>query len=248
MTTTNLTLRLAITLAASALLLPAQQQPQILHITYVKVQPGMGSEWREMQQTVIAANKKAGTPWRDVWSTNVFGEPTFVTIFPVGKMERYDSPNPVRKMMNDTDYARFVQKMGRIVGESRNVLVRTRPDLSIESGNSKSTRAVVTTIDVVPGKQAEFEAFVKADLKPAWQKAGLKDVWVHQTMMGGSLTEYTIVGLFDKWAEMNDGSPLERSLGMEGMMKLRAKSYGLVNSISNMAAFRIADLSYAPAQ
>ena len=247
MTMNHLTRRLAITLAATAFLLPAQQS-EMLHITYVKVQPGMGNDWREMQQTSIAAYKKEGTPWREVWSTNVFGEPMFVTVFPVGKMERYDTPNPVRKMMNDTDYTRYVQKMGRIVAESRNVLVRTRPDLSIQSGANKPARAVVTTVDVVPGKQAEFEAFVKSELKPAWQKASLKDVWVQQTVMGGSGTEYTIIGLFDKWAEMNEGTAMERALGPEGLQKLRAKAYGIVGSIRNMTASHIDALSYAPAQ
>lgn len=242
---TALSLRLAVLSTALPLMLPAQQAPQILHLTYVKVQPGMAMDYREMQQTVMAASKKDGTPWRDVWSTNVFGEPMFVTVFPVGKMERYDTPNPVRKMLDDTEYARYLQRMGRIVANSANVLVRTRPDLSIQSGAAEATRAVITTIDVVPGKQAEFEAFVKSDLKPTWQKAGMKDVWVHQTLMGGSQTEYTIVGLFSKWAEMNDGSPLERSLGMEGMLKLRAKGYGIVNRISNMAAMKIPELSYA---
>lgn len=236
--------RLAVLAAAVPLLLPAQQQSQMLHITYYKVQPGMAQDFREMQKIQNEAHKKAGTPWRDVWSTLIFGEPMFVTVFPVGKMTRYNSPNPVRAMLNDTDYARYIQQMSKIVASSQNVLVRTRPDLGISGGRQAAKYAVVTTVEVMPGKQTAFEGFITADLKPVWQKAGLKEVWVHTPVLGDSNVQYVILGLFDDWNEMEGGTAIERALGVEGARKLRDKAAGMTVSVKNMAATRIAELSY----
>lgn len=246
MSMTALIARLALSAAAFVLLLPAQQQPELQHVIFTKLHPGMASEFREMQAVYNAAYKKEGTPWRHVWSTSVFGEPGYVVAFPVGKMERYDTPSPVRKMMNDMEFASHQQKMSRIVASSHSVLVRTRPDLGLSSGRTKAVRALVTTIVVTPGKNQEFEAFIKNDVKPAWQKAGMKDVWADQTVMGGVSTEYTFLYLFDKWSEMEGGSPMERALGREAWDKIRGKIAGLATSVRTDVAQLHADLSYQP--
>jgi hypothetical protein len=249
MSKTALIARLALLSAVFTVLLPAQQaQPELQHVIFVKTQPGMVAEWREMQAMVNEAYKKEGTPWRHVWSTAVFGEQMHVIAFPVGKMERYETGNPVRKMLNDAEYARYTQKMSRIVASSHSVLVTTRPDLSISSGRTKPHRAMVTTVVVTPGKYLEFEAFVKNDLIPAWKKAGLKDVWVDQNVMGGNATEYTILTLFDKWSEMDGGGPMVRALGKEGWDKIRARAAGLSTSIRNEVSQFAPELSYSPAK
>jgi len=208
----------------------------------------MTADFREMQAAINEAFKKEGIPWRAVWTTAVFGEQGFVVAFPVGKMERYDSPNPVRKAMNDADYARYTQKMNRIVASSHSVLVRTRPDLGISSGRATPSRAVVTTVVVEPGKGAAFEAFVKNQLMPAWQKGGMKDVWVDQTLMGSASTEYTFLYLFDKWAEMEGGSPMEKALGKEAWDKVRSNIAGLATSVKTEVAMYVPELSYQPAK
>lgn len=243
MSMTALIARLALSAAAFALLLPAQQS-ELQHVTFVKLHPGMAAEYREIQAATNAAYKKEGAPYRSVWATAIFGEQMYVTVFPVGKMERYESPSPMRKVMNDTEYANYQQKMRRIVASSQSVLVRTRPDLGLSSGRTKPARALVTTIVVTPGKLQEFEAFVKNDLKPAWQKGGMKDVWADQTIMGGISTEYTFLYLFDKWSEMEGGNPMERALGREAWDKIRARIAGLATSVRTDVAQYQADLSY----
>lgn len=236
-------LRLAVLPAVFVLLLPAQE-PQLLHLVMTKLQPGAAAEFREMQTKVNEAYKKDGIPWRQVWSTSVFGEAQYVAVFPVGKMERYETPNPVRKMLNDTDYARYIQKVSRLIASNRSALVTTRPDLSIMSEDRQPKRAIVTTLIAEPGRQAAVEAVILNDLKPAWQKAGLKDVWVHLTLLGGPVTEYTIVALIDNWAEMEGGGPLVRALGREGWDKVRQKMAGLATSIENSVMAHQPDLSY----
>jgi hypothetical protein len=249
MNATALLTRLALSAAASALLLPAQPgSSELQHVIFTKVQPGMAADFREMQAEINEAYKKEGTPWRAVWTTAIFGEPGYVVAFPVGKMERYDTPNPVRKSMNDADYARYTQKMARIVASTHHVLVRTRPDLGISSGRTTANRAVVTTVVVEPGKTAAFEAFVKNHLIPAWQKGGMKDVWVDQTLMGSAANEYTFLYLFDKWAEMEGGSPMEKALGREGWDKVRSNIAGLAKSVKTDVAAYVPELSYQPAK
>lgn len=245
MSLTALTARLAFSAAAFVLLLPAQQpQSELLHFVTVKVHPGMSTEWLEMQAAINAAFKKEGVPWRHLWSTAVFGEPTFISVFPVGKMERYESPNPLQKTMSGVDFANFMQKAGRVVASSHGVLARTRPDLGLSSGRRKPHRALATTLVVEPGKHAAFEAYIKNDLKPVWQKGGMKDVWVAQSLIGASPTEYTVLYLFDKWTELEGGSPMERALGPEGWEKLRSKVAGVVSSVRNATIMFHTEQSY----
>ena len=243
------TLRLGVALAASILTAHAQEQSQMLHLTFVSVNPGMGPDFEEMQKTINDASRKQGTKRREVWTTAIFGEPMYVTVFPVASMATYDSPNPMRASMNDIEYSRFVQRMSRIVRGARQVMVRTRPDLGISSGEHRpNTMAVATSVNVMYGKQAEFERYLKNEVMAALRRAGVKDAWVHQTVMGGPMTEYTLLTPFDKWESMENGSPLERTLGPDGLLALRAKAAGTVTSIQNVVTRRIETLGYMPAQ
>lgn len=241
------TIELAIVSALILLPLSAQER-QLLHIVSTKLQPGALAEYREMQTPVNQALKKDGIPWRQVWSTAVFGDPMFVSAVPVEKMDRYETPNPVRKMMNDADYELYVKKMSRLVAESKSKLVVTRPDLGLSSGRSIPKHAVITTVVVAPGRHAEFESYVKSEVIPAWKKAGIKDVWANAAVFGTYSTEYNFVALFDDWSEMNGGGPIVRVLGQEAWDNVRSKIAGLATSVQNGIASYHPALSYMPEQ
>lgn len=240
------TRRSAILTAAFTLGVYAQQQPELMHMTMVKVHPGMGPEWLELQAQAKAAYQKDGVPWRHVWVPAVFGDAVYYTVFPVGKMERYESPNPMRKTMKEAEYNLYVRRMTRVLSSSQSVLATSRPDLGLGSGRAKPVRAVATTVVVEPGKNMAFEAFVKSELRPAWQKAGMKEVWVAQMLLGGSTTEYVVLYLFDKWSEMEGGSPMERALGKQAWDQVRQKIAGLATSVRNEVIALDQDLSYLP--
>ena len=50
--------------------------------------------------------------------------------------------------------------------------------------------------------------------------------------------------LYEKFADLDGGSPVEKALGPEGRRKLRQKSAGVIASMEKMVARRIAELSY----
>ena len=79
---------------------------------------------------------------------------------------------------------------------------------------------------------------------PALKKAGVKDAWMHKTMFGGSASEYTVVLLYNKFADVDAGSPLARGLGPDGVAALRAKTQGMIQSTSYTFIRNIPELGY----
>jgi hypothetical protein len=43
--------------------------------------------------------------------------------------------------------------------------------------------------------------------------AGVKDFWVHRTVLGGQIGEYTYLLLFDKWADLDALGSMQKLLG-----------------------------------
>jgi hypothetical protein len=224
----------------------AQDQPEVLRLARVKVKPNMAEEHRALQATINEGLKKAGVPWRDLWQMAGFGDVgSFVSVTPMDTLAVLDGPNPLLKGLGQEAFAAYQSRARNVYESAHYELVRIRRDLSLVSGRSEPpTLAVVTTIRTVPGKEDAFEELIRSDIAPAWKKGGVKDAWVHKTILGGSPQTYTIVVLYEKFAELDGGSPIEKALGPEGMRKLRQKSAGVIASMENMVARRIAELSY----
>ena len=55
--------------------------------------------------------------------------------------------------------------------------------------------AIITVVEIVPGKRAEFEAFIKKDVVPAMQKAQVRGYHVMEVVYGENTGGYiTAVG------------------------------------------------------
>ena len=106
-----------------------------------------------------------------------------------------DGPNLLLKGLGQEAFATYQSRARNVYESAHHELVRIRRDSSLVSGRSEPPiLAVVTTIRIVPGKEDAFEELIKSDIAPAWEKGGVKDTWVHKTMLGGSPQTYTIRG------------------------------------------------------
>lgn len=91
---------------------------------------------------------------------------------------------------------------------------------------------VVTQISVKPEMMVEFQNFMKNTTNPALKKGGVKwrEVW-QSTNYAGDAFEFVIVAGFDKFADFDGPSPLEKALGSQGFAEWSAKAGSFVKSV-----------------
>jgi hypothetical protein len=207
------------------------ESPQLISVTFAQVKPSAWSQFMDMQRDEsVPMLKKAGLPWRVVWSSGVFAEGfTAVSVTPIASMAQYDQPGPAMRVLGEEGARAYNAKLREMFTESRTFLMRTRPDMSFRTDPNATPRmAVVTTVSVVPGRTADFEALIKSDVVPALKKAGVKTYSVSQTVLGGDVNEYTLLMHFDNFAAMDQPWGLEKALGQDGALALVKKFSGII--------------------
>jgi hypothetical protein len=230
-------------LAAQA---PKPAASQLFMANFVTVKSGMGPQYTDIQiKEVMPALKKAGSS-RQAWSSGVFGEAGGFAFFtPVSDMAQFDKEAPLRQALGEEAAAALNAKTAQLVESRRAMLVRSRPDLSYEPtpGGAPAALALVTEVDVAPGRKGDFEAFVKKEVLPAMQQAKAKSYSVLEVVYGGSINSYfTAVG-YDDYASLGKGHPFQVALGEEGARKLDARVTGIVVHVERFVARYRADLS-----
>ena len=98
----------------------------------------------------------------------------------------------------------------------------------------------VSVISIKPEMVTEWEAFLKAESLPAYQKAGVKqrDVW--KTATFGDVFEYVVVTPIENFAQYDGTALLVKALGEEGARAYRAKAARFI------ANYRIFSLQMRP--
>ncbi len=221
--------------------------PSWTHVTVSKVKPDMLQEWTDLQKNEVnPALKKAGVPWRGVWQTAVFGDSyEWAAVTPIEKFAQYDEPSPLVKALGQEGFTRLITKIRKCISGSHSYAFRFRPDLSIQKEMKEPPQiAVVTSVRVTPGREPDFENFLKNDILPVLKKSDIVGYFVHQTVFGGDGTQWVGVTLYNKFADLDAGPPLVRVLGQEGANKLLAKAAGLVTSVERSVTRYNRDLSY----
>ncbi len=103
---------------------------------------------------------------------------------------------------------------------------------------------VITQVIVKPEMMAEFQNFMKNTTNPALKKGGVKwrEVW-QSTNYAGDAFEFVLVTQFDKFAEFDGASPLEKALGAQGFADWQAKAGSFVKNVHRYIIRTRPDLS-----
>lgn len=226
-------------------------QRERMSLTFINVKPEMVPDFENMIKTdILPALAKGGAKHSDVWQTIGFGNSfEYVIVNPIEKYAQYDGPSPMMKGMGKEGMAAWAAKASRMVNGVRTVAYDLRPDLSYMTELQEPPKmAVVTTVTVTPGRNAEFENFIKNDWLPVIRKSGIKGYWTHQVAFGDDVNQYLIVVLHDNFAEIDKGSPVARVIGQDGMAKLQQKlPVGVIVRQERTVSRFVPELSYRPA-
>lgn len=216
----------------------AQDAPaeQLLLVTVVKLKPGMTAEWEAMQKSdVLPALKRAGQPWRHVWGRGVFGPANeFHLVSPITRYAQFDDPlSPLAKGLGEAGMAAYRAKVATLVESSTTFAIRSLPTLSWEPSDAGTPNiAVLTFVQVAPGRRKEFFTFLETDFVPVVRKSDLQTYFAYETIFGGSASEFITVALDRNFAALDKGPAIARVLGKDGADALMAKlPVGVVTGI-----------------
>ncbi len=227
--------------------------PQWMSLIIVRVKPDKGEEYVNfMKNERIPALKKAGVQLREAWATGNFGEAfEFAFVTPITSFAQYDNPQgPVMRALGEEAARAQNLKMAGYVTATHHYALRARPDLSYEGKmDGPPNIGVVTWVRVAPGRNEEWENYLKNEFVPVIKKSNVQGYFVSQVMFGGNANEYITVTLHKNYAEIDQGPPAVRVLGADGAAKLYRKLPAgvVVNQERNVSRFR-ADLSILPTQ
>ena len=223
-------------------------EPQLALVSFAKVRPGKVQEYIELQtKEVVPAQKKGGSPGRQAYSSGMGGPPgEFVYVSPIASMGQFDGPSPMRKALGDEGAAALQAKIAALAESAGSSIIRIRTDLSV-MGDPKAAPAplaIITVVGVVPGKRAEFEAFMKKDVIPAMQQAKVKSYHVMEILYGENTGGFVTSIGYDSYAAIGKGHPFVIALGEEGAKKLETRAAGIVSNIYRFVSRYRPELSF----
>ena len=221
--------------------------PQWSSVSVIRVKPDMTNEWIDLNKnTIIPALKKAGVKERSCFTTAQFGESfEYVFITPIETLAQFDGESPLRKALGEQGYQSYLEKARRMVTSVHTFADEPRMDLSyVGKLTGPPNLAVVAAITVVPGRTEEFENLVKTVVLPAVKKGEAKGYFVSQTMLGGDISAYTTVTMYDSFADMGKGSPLVKGMGAAGYASFLRKTAGIVVKAERAVYRYNAELSF----
>jgi hypothetical protein len=219
-----------------------------LVLTIVSVNPGAAGDYLALQTNeVMPAQKKGGVTGRQAWSSGIAGtQGEFVFLAPIKSFAQFDEQNPMIKGLGEAGAAALGAKTAKLIHSTRRMIVRTRPDLSYhpDAAAAPAPLAIVSLVDVAPGRRAEFEAVVKKDVVSAMQQAKVKGYSVLEVVYGDSASMYITAIGYDNYEAIGKGHPFQIALGEEGARKLELKVAGIVTHIERFISRYRPELSW----
>lgn len=220
-------------------------QSQLLRVAFVQLKPESAPRWAELQRTeLLPAQRKGGVAWRDTWASAASGDLyERVIVTPIASLAQLDSPLPFTKALEPT----FAERNSQLMSGTRVMIVRTRPDLSYGTRPATLNIGMITTVSVTPGRNVQYESFIKTDFIPGLKKAGVPYYSVGQIVYGGDTNQYVTLLTFDNFADLASGHPVERALGADGAARLLQKAGSFITRVERTLIRYLGDLSFRSA-
>ena len=242
---------LGLLLAALAPLGYAQTPPAApigYRVQVIRLNPGMGDEWRQFYQTeILPVLKKGGVKQHTVLRTSFGDVRQWIIVSPVESLAQLDEPNTIAKVLGPEAAQALNRKQARFITDWHLHFVMARPDLSLPATSSEPAKLMLSIkLTVMPGRAAEYEKFVKENVMPVNKKAGGKGVLAGKVVMGGDPNEYRTLLLFDSYADMGKFEMARAKAAAE--LKLSpAPPAGVVANIEVTVVRPVPELSIQPA-
>ena len=204
----------ALLVSGSAPVTRAQEAMPWMRVDIMEVIPDQLDEFIETQlEQVNPALRRAGVPWRSAWRTAEFGnlyERMFVT--PMDDLAELDRGGPLAFALDRRDLERIDERVRRTISGHRSYALRYRPELSVESPNAGGLAlAWITTLEVAPGRLAEWQAFMRERL-PLFRGDNVV-FGMYERYLGTGAAVWQLVENHSSFTELNNPTIMQRALG-----------------------------------
>lgn len=221
--------------------------PQWSIVTTTVIKPEFRQEYEAFQKEISAAYKKAGAQYRMVVETMYGDVAEYISITPLGKYAELDGPSVLVRAMGEAKSQQFLKRGGGYLLSVHRVTSLALNDLSIRTEVANpGDYAHVAVMELAPGKGQDFATYMKNEYLPAMRKADVSNLWLSQTVFGGSPNERVMVRPMHKLAELDAGPLARKALGPEGAQRLTAMQNGIVESVHYTLVHVRQDLSHMP--
>jgi hypothetical protein len=214
--------------------------------TTTKVKPEMRKNYEGHLKQLMAAYKKAGTPWFLTFE-NFAGDTTeYTSVVPVMKFGDLDGPSIVAKVLGKEGWQHLSRHMAECYTAQSRQYAMSRTELEINHKDVPvGTYWVETSILVAPGKMRDYLSWLQDEYLPALEKAGVAHFQVSQPIFGTPAGEIVTMRMLKSLSEIDGGPILSKALNEEAARAFNAKSVAFIAS-SNTWIVRVrADLSYS---
>ena len=221
--------------------------PAWLRFTVTTIKPEMTQEYEGYVKQMAAAYKKAGEPFYVVMTNFAGNRNEYTNVTAVMKFGDMDGPNPIQKALGDEAYGNLTRSIGRCVTSSTRYFSQSWDDAMIDKPGAMGQYLIRTRVPVATGKNAEYRAYLKNEMKPVYEKGGVTWYRVSAPVFGGPVGTVETVRMLKNLGEI-DGGPITRKvLGQAGADALSAKAQGLTRGASQTTILRMRpELSLLP--
>jgi hypothetical protein len=231
---------------APAVCFAQSQSPSWIRFQTTRVRPDRISEYEGYVKQLTAANKKTGIPFLVVYQ-NFSGDLTEYTSVVPTRWADLDGPNPLNKVLGEEGLANLIRGLRSCITSQTRYFAQSQEDLTIGKGPFGPLFVQNRTV-IANGKVDEYIAWMKSDMKPALEKAGVTQYHVARPIFGApNLNMVESIRMVKDFAEIDGGPILNQKLGADAVRAMNAKVAGIVQS-TRVTLIRVRpDLSYLPA-
>ena len=226
--------------------------PTFMMLRITDVKPEMMSEFVAFQKSDTIPNlHKAGVEWRDAWRNAAVGTPfTVAFITPLKSTADLDGESPMEKALGKEGARAYLDKAAKLIVSTRAYIIRGRPDLGYQAeGTAAQTPpklGVLADVQVIPGRQPDFETLLKTEWSPNLKKANVVSYHVSEVVFGGMIGQYFTFTPIANFAAIEKGHPIQQSLGEAGLNKLMAKMGPTIRQAERFIIRYDDELSFRP--
>jgi hypothetical protein len=229
---------------------PAAQPARAWYsVNIVTVKRDSVPQWAEFQKTqTIPMQQKGGVKQRDTWQSGApFGDGnTYAIVTPIDKFEDYDKPPLAARMLQGDALRAYQQKTAALTASNHMFAIQDRAELSmIPASSAKIKGGILTDITVLPGHEAQYEAYIKNEVLPTLKKGNVAGYLVSRTVFGGNAGEYHTLQLFESYGEIDKGPVPTRVLGQAAAQAMTAKVIPHISAVNRTIVRYVPELSYA---
>lgn len=221
----------------------AQDQPGLLQVAEVKVKNGDVGEFVSLQRQYAEAARADGRTGRNVWQVVRGRTNTFHIVEGAGNYASYDED--LDPPLEGQAWGFWVSQIVDTI-ESRTVVnLRPYPDLAIAAPEGEAPALAVLRIRTIqPGRNDDYEEWVRDDLLPALEAGGQTGVSYFRVHMGGNPNTWFGVTRHASWAELDPPGPLD-GMSNRARSSLLDKAADMSMGVNeNLVIQHRADMSY----